>query len=467
MPDVVVPGRPGRARRRVRGSRSRTVSRLTLVYEPGDRAPALPLTRVWGSSSPSFREASDDTLLEKMVNGGTRVERASRSARTRRSGSKAARTFVVFRGADGNPAEDEGAASRGTRSSSTAATSSSASRATSTASTPSKSRSRSTPSALGGRGGLRRTAPPRPAREISPASSTKARCGRRAVAVAVPGDLRSGAAARCGTAEHCSVAAWSVSTVSRGTSATPTPARRAPGSCRCRRTGRRCSAQARPGGSGFPPDGCCGMAVADQRQLQRSPAASEASGGAPAASRAGRRARGGPASARQSRTGPSPTGSIAKQKSSSPRSTSSRRPPSSADSVSWIVDVRPGFGELLEEAREDAGADALVGADAQGPGRRPRKRRPDRPGPPGGGRRSPPRVAGAAPPPRSGRPAAARRAVRRAVDRRCARAPGSAGSPPTACSRAARLRVRRNPPRRRPREPPGGAAPRPAIHQIA
>ena len=37
-------------------------------------------------------------------------------------------------------------------------------------------------------------------------------------------------------------------------------------------------------------------------------------------------------------------------------------------------DVRPGVGELAEEAREDPGADALVGADVERPGRALRER---------------------------------------------------------------------------------------------
>ena len=52
-------------------------------------------------------------------------------------------------------------------------------------------------------------------------------------------------------------------------------------------------------------------------------------------------------------------------KSSSPRSTSSSRPPSSADSVSCTETSGQAVRELAQEARQDACADALVGADAE------------------------------------------------------------------------------------------------------
>ena len=67
--------------------------------------------------------------------------------------------------------------------------------------------------------------------------------------------------------------------------------------------------------------------------------------------------------------GPSPTGSITNVKSSSPRSTSSRRPPSSAGLGELDRDVGPRGRELAQEAREHPCAHALVRADAQRAGR--------------------------------------------------------------------------------------------------
>ncbi len=59
---------------------------------------------------------------------------------------------------------------------------------------------------------------------------------------------------------------------------------------------------------------------------------------------------------------------MTKERSSSPRSTSSSRWPSSADSVSWISTCGHACLELAQEAREDACPHALVRADPQSAG---------------------------------------------------------------------------------------------------
>jgi hypothetical protein len=105
MPDVVLPGALGPpdaayVKREPYGAR------LTLVYEPGDGIPRSPYTGV-GLLVTEFRGSIDEMLLQKLTDAGTRVERL-RVGPDEAIWLEGGPHFVIFRGADGNPAEDEG-----------------------------------------------------------------------------------------------------------------------------------------------------------------------------------------------------------------------------------------------------------------------------------------------------------------------------------------------------------------------
>ena len=105
MPDVVLPGALGPpdaayVKQEPYGAR------LTLVYEPGDGIPRSPYSGV-GLLVTEFQGDIDEALLQKLTDGGTRVERL-RVGPDEAIWLEGGPHFVIFRGADGNPAEDEG-----------------------------------------------------------------------------------------------------------------------------------------------------------------------------------------------------------------------------------------------------------------------------------------------------------------------------------------------------------------------